>query len=116
MSAMNSMTRLSSLSAPRQALVRLLQSVNFRYIEGLEIRGGDPVFSPAPVVFVEVKLDAANEPRAEAGLSDFDLALEISRLMATLDELRTGTVQRIDVRYGIPRRALIERPIQGVRR
>ncbi len=116
MALMNCVTRLSNLSAPRQALVRLLQSVNFGYVEGLEIRGGEPVFSPAPVVFVEVKLDAANEPRAEAKLADFELPSEVSRLMATLDELGAGTVERIDVRYGIPRRALIERPIQGVRR
>ena len=33
-------TRYSQLSAPRQVLVRLLQSVNFGYVEGLEVRGG----------------------------------------------------------------------------
>jgi len=36
--------------------------------------------------------------------------------MVELDQLRDGTIERIDVRYGIPRRAVLERPIEGVRR
>jgi hypothetical protein len=108
--------RLSQLSAPRQALVRLLQSVNFGYLEGLEVRGDEPVFNPAPAVFVEVKLDTGNIPRPEMDLTDFELGNEVIRLMEELDELGDGNIERIDVRYGIPRRALIERPIQGVRR
>jgi hypothetical protein len=49
-------------------------------------------------------------------LTDFELGDEVIRLMQELDELGDGNIERIDVRYGIPRRALIERPIQGVRR
>jgi hypothetical protein len=108
--------RFSQLSAPRQALVRLLQSVNFGYLEGIEVRGCEPVFNPAPKVFVEVKLDTVSEPRPEMDLMDFELGHEVIRLVEQFDELGNGNIERIDVRYGIPRRALIERPIQGVRR
>ncbi len=108
--------RFPHLSAPRQALVRLLQSTNFGYIEGLEVRGGEPVFDPAPIVFQEVKLDSANQPTPEADLPDFELRTEVIRLMDELDQLRDGVIERIDVRYGLPRRAVIERPIKGVRR
>lgn len=114
--AMERTFRFSQLSAPRQALVRLFQSINFGYVEGLDVRGGEPVFSPAPTVFVEVKLDAANEPRPEVALADFELGAEVTRLVKQLDALGDGFIARIDVRYGIPRRALIERPIRGVRR
>jgi len=113
---MNQTIRFSQLSAPRQALVRLFQSINFGYVESLDVRGGEPVFGPAPTVFVEVKLDAANEPRPEVDLPDFELGTEITRLVAQLDELGDGFIERIDVRHGIPRRALIERPIQGALR
>ena len=109
-------TRFSQLSAPRQALVRLLQSVNFGFIEGLEVRGGEPMFSPAPNVIVEVKLDTPDEPRPEADLSDFELRAEFARLMEQLDSFGDGSIHRIDIRYGVPRRALIERPIREVRR
>jgi hypothetical protein len=108
--------RFSQLSAPRQALVRLLQSINFGHVQGLEIRDGQPVFSPSPTVFVEVKLDAENEPRPESDYADFELRSEIIRLFVQFDELRCGLIDRIDVRYGVPRRAVIERPLQGVRR
>ena len=116
MPAMKHATRFSQLSASRQALVRLLQSVNFGFIEGLEVRGGEPMFSPAPTVVVEVKLDAPNDPRTEADLADYELRAELVRLMEQLDSLGDGSIDRIDVRFGVPRRALIERPIREVRR
>lgn len=109
-------TWFSQLSAPRQALVRLLQSVNFGHIDALEVRGGEPTFNPAPTVIVEVKLDAPNEPRPEAKYADFELRAELVLLMEQFDLLHNGCVDRIDVRFGVPRRVLIERPIREVRR
>lgn len=108
--------RLTQLSAPRQALVRLLQSINFGRVEGLEIRNGEPQFNPAPAVFVEVKLDVESHPRPELDVTDFELRIEVARLVEQLEELGSGSIERIDVRYGIPRRIVMERPIQGVRR
>ncbi len=114
---MNRTTQFSRLSAGRQALVRLFESTVFGYIEGLEIRGGEPVFNPAPIVFQEVKLDVVSEPPARlSDLPDFELRTELIRLMDELDRLRDGVIERIDIRYGVPRRALVERPIEGVRR
>jgi hypothetical protein len=49
-------------------------------------------------------------------LADYDLRSEIVRLMDQLDVVRDGWVHRIDVRFGIPRRVLIERARQEVRR
>ena len=112
---MKRVTRFSQLSAPRQALVRLLQSVNFGFISDLEIRGGEPVFSPAPTLIVEVKLEAENDPREESNSPDFELRAELVRLMEQFDLLQNGGVDRIDVRFGVPRRALIERPFREVR-
>ncbi|MBM3749335.1 MAG: hypothetical protein FJW34_26545 [Acidobacteria bacterium] len=109
-------THFSHLSGPRQALLRLFQAVNFGYVEGLEIRGGEPVFSPPPVVFVELKLDADDSPRQEASLAEFAVRAEVVRLMDALERLGDGTVERIDIRYGIPRRVLIERGLPEVTR
>ena len=113
---MHQAQRFSHLSPLRQVLVRLLQSINFGHVDGLEVRGGEPVFSPAPMVFVEIKLDFAADPRPEIDLTDFELRDEVIRLMDQLDQLGDGSIERIDVRHGVPRRVLIERPIQGVRR
>lgn len=106
---MAAVDQLTELSAPRQALVRLFQSLNFGQIIGLMIRDGDPVFHPEPTVLLDVKLDADEGERPEAALDDFTLRDEIRRLLAHLDQLQNGTVERIEVRYGVPRRVIIAR-------
>jgi hypothetical protein len=99
--------RLSDLSTPRQRLVRLCQATNYGYIQGLEVKGSEPIFHPEPLVRVEVKLDLDDDPRAEVDLADFALADEICRLMTRLDELANGTIERIEIRAGIPRRLVL---------
>lgn len=106
---MVALDRLAQLSAPRQALVRLFQSVNFGQIIGLTIRNGEPVFHPEPTVLLDVKLDADEVERPEADLADFTLRTEVRRLLAHLDQLQNGAVERIEVRSGVPRRVIIER-------
>lgn len=100
--------RLSELSAPRQALVRLCQSIDFGQIVGLQVHDGEPVFSPAPTIVLDVKLDAAPQGRPESELEDFALRDEVCRLLAQIDAMKEGRVDRIEVRAGIPRRIAIE--------
>lgn len=64
---------LQDLSAPSQRLLRLFQTINFGRVEELEIRNGEPRFSPAPRVLVELKLDREDGPRAERQLGQFQL-------------------------------------------
>ena len=109
-------TRLLQLSAPKQALVRLCQRINFGRIEGLEIRRGEPVFNPAPQVFLDVRLDTEEAARFEQELPDFALPEEICRLMARLDAMGDGTIERIEVRAGIARRLIFEAANPEVRR
>ena len=103
--------RLSELSAPRQALVRLCQSVNFGQIRGLAVRDSDPVFSPPPEVLFEVKLNSDMVSRAEIGLPDFVLPAEVCRLMERLDYLKTASIERVEVRDGVPRRVIFKAPL-----
>jgi hypothetical protein len=102
------MTRLLQLSAPRQALVRLCQTINRGSIEGLEVRQSEPVFDPFPVTLKDVKLDKIEEPRPELALADFVLSSEVSRMLDLLDEMKCGAIRLIEVREGIPRRMLLE--------
>jgi hypothetical protein len=116
MTAMAQTMRFTKLSAPRQALVRLFQSINFGQVDSLEVRAAEPIFNPPPTVLVEVKLDTENDPRPELELTDFEVGKEVTRLLDQLDLLGDGSIDRIDVRHGLPRRAVIERPIREVRR
>jgi hypothetical protein len=96
--------RFSQLSPSRQTLVRLCQSLNFGLIRCIHVRDASPVFDPMPVVLIDARLDADEKPRPEVELTDFVLRDEVCRLMARLDELKNGTIDRIEVRAGVPRR------------
>ena len=68
---MNELTAKSSLSDPQRRLVELMQTLNFGRIEDLIIRGGEPVFDPAPRVIQKVKIGGENGPRTELTCADF---------------------------------------------
>lgn len=99
--------RYSQLSLARQALVRLCQGVNFGQIRDIRLQDGDPVLTSACVLAHE-RLDRPAEPRPEIGLNDFVLCEEWCRLVARLDQIRDGTIKRIEVLAGIPRRIVFE--------
>ena len=102
------MLRFSDLSSSRKALVRLFQKLNFGQIQNLSLRNGEPVFALPPLVLFDIKLDNDEGPRPELNLADFALCDEIRRLVARLDELNNGRIERIEVRGGLPRRVVIE--------
>lgn len=112
---MTKFTRLSQLSGPRQALVRLCQALNFGSVYSLDVRGGDPVFESTPLVLYDLKLDVDESPRPEMAIGDFELSMEVRRLLAKLDEVQDGWIERIEVRAGIPRRMAIEAFHDGAR-
>ena len=105
--------RFAQLSPARQALVRLLQTVNYGEIQGVGVRDGNPIFDPAPAVVINAKLYRDDGPRPELALADFALRDDVRRLMARLDDLKNGTIQCIEVRAGIPREVVLESRLTG---
>jgi hypothetical protein len=98
----------ADLSPAWQRLLRLFQTINFGRIEELEIRNGEPVFSPEPRVFLELKLDAADGPRPERRLDRFELRSQVERFIGQVARMKDGTVERVEVRHGLPFRMVIE--------
>jgi len=113
--ARNQMTpktlRFAQLSPARQQLVRICQTVNYGQINVLLVRDGEPIYEPPPVVVIDAKLFRDDGPRPELGLADFELRDDVRRLMARLDEMREGMIERIEVRAGMPRRVLFRTTI-----
>jgi hypothetical protein len=106
---------LSDLSSARQALVRLCQTIDHGQILDLHIGAdGEPSFSPEPQVIVEIKLDGNSTPRADTMLADFVLRNEVVRLLDHIDTIRTGRIQKIEVRAGLPKRVLIQASLREV--
>jgi len=106
--------RFSHLSPPRQALVRLCQSINYGYIEELPVTNREPVLAgDGPVSLADIQLDAEEQPRPELAIADFILCAEVCRLMSLLDRVGNGGISKIEVRAGIPRRILLESRLVG---
>lgn len=95
--------RKKALSPARRQLVGLMQRVNFGRIEGLILRGGEPVFDGTPPrVVLEVKLASENGPRPEYAMADFALKAEVVDLFEHFDRLRDVQIEMLIVKHGLP--------------
>ncbi len=96
----------SSLSPARRSLVELMQRVNFGRIEGLVIRGGEPVLEDLGTrVVLEVKFGGENGPRPEAAAAaaaDFALKRQVVELFGHFDRLGDGRIEVLTVKHGLP--------------
>jgi len=105
--------RKRTLSPPRKRLVELMQRINFGRIEGLGVRGGEPVFGPPARVIRTWKSGGDNAARPQLQSADFGLKREVVEFFGHLDRLGDGVVRCVDIRYGLPVQAEIEEPNQA---
>jgi len=96
------------LSAGRRSLVETLQRINFGRIEGLVVRGGEPVLNPMPRIVHEFKFLADNGPRPESAKSDFLLKQQVVELFEHLDKIGDGVIHSLEVQHGLPFRMAVE--------
>src|SRR5450432_560251 len=87
--------RFSQLSRPGQGLIRLCQYVNFGSILNVKVADGEVIFEPPPEIIVDVRLDGDVSQRSELALPDFVLASEACRLLAQIESLKTGLIEKI---------------------
>jgi hypothetical protein len=91
------------VSPARQRLARLLSYVQFGRVQNLHVRGGEPVFDPAPLVIRTLKLTGRPAVRPEpAPDQDGYLPGEVVDLLEHLARMGDGLVQRIEVVHGLP--------------
>lgn len=107
------MVRLYELSHAGKRLVRLMQDIYFGYIEGLHVRNGEPVFIPLPRIVREIKLGGENGPRHEPKTGDFVLKAQVAALFEHFARLGNGTVDRIEIKHGIPFRMNVEEKLRA---
>ncbi|OWK39416.1 hypothetical protein [Fimbriiglobus ruber] len=77
-------------------------SLNFGRVEGLIVRGGDPVLSPRPCIVREFKFAGENSPRPEGGLATFALKKQHLDLFALLDSIGDGMIHVLTIKHGLP--------------
>jgi hypothetical protein len=108
-------TNFLQLSKPRQVLIRLCQRVSYGSILNVQVTDGDVSFDSPSEVVLDVKLDSDVTQRPELDLSDFALPVESCRLLAQIDSMKNGVVEKIVVHDGIPRRVVLRGPVPEVR-
>ncbi len=92
----------SSLSESRRRLVETLSQLNHGRIEGLNIKGGEPVFDPLPRIIAKMKMGGESGPRPEAELPDCWLKEPVISLLEIVERLGDGEIQVIEVKYALP--------------
>ena len=104
---MDQTLRFSKLSPARQALIRICQALNFGQIHGVRLQNGDPILESA-CMLADERLDIPEDVRPEIRSNDFVLCKEWCRLLARLDEIQDGMIERIEVRAAVPRRVVFK--------
>jgi hypothetical protein len=94
-------TAKSDLSEGQRRLVELLQRINFGRIEHLRVRGGLPLFEPAPRIIRTLKMGADNQPRSEAELQDFSLKRQTIEMLQVIADLGEGEILLIEAKNGL---------------
>lgn len=96
---------ISAISYPRRRLIELMQSIQFGRIDDLQIRSRQPVFEPMPTIHREFKFGSG------AGFSpvtkDFQLKRQVCELFEQLDLIGNGTIDRLEIKHGLPFRMII---------
>jgi len=92
----------ASLSPAWKHLVKLMQEINFGYIEEISIHDGKPVFDPPPRVIREVKFGGANGPHAMTSVEDFALKSQVRELFERILALGNGIILALEVKNGLP--------------
>jgi hypothetical protein len=103
------------LSKPRQILIRLCQRVSYGAILNVQVTDGEVCFDAPPDVSIDVRLDGDTPKRHELDLTDFALPVESCRLLAQIDSVRNGVIEKIVVHDGIPRRVVLRGAFPEVR-
>lgn len=99
-----------NLSAPRIRLVEKMQEVNYGKIHHLQVRDGEPVFTPMTRVERQIKFGGDNRPRPECALDDFILKGQVVELFDAFARLGDGTIKQLEIKGGLPFGMTVDEP------
>ena len=94
--------RFLELTPPHQALMRLLQRVDFGSVSFVVRSGAPDLKSPHRVVRTLKLGGSGPRPRPETTITDFELRREHTALLAQLAALADGTRVKVKVAHGLP--------------
>lgn len=86
----------------------MIQRVWFGRIEALHVRDGEPLLDPPPRRIFEIKFGGKNGPVELPLKPEYVSTNQVRDLLRFLDNLKDGTVERIEVQNGLPFRTTQE--------
>jgi hypothetical protein len=86
-----------------------MQQLGFGRVEYLQIRGGELVLDPWPVMVRDVKF-AAGQYTGKPAESSSDLRPQVAEFFAYVREAESGEIRELEVRHGLPFSMEIELP------
>ena len=100
---------LQDLLPTEAAFLAAMQRLGFGRFEYLQIRGGELVLDPWPVMVRDVKF-AAGQPTGKPAESNSDLRPQVAEFFAYVREAESGEIRELEVRHGLPFSMEIELP------
>ena len=91
-----------SLSPNLRHLFDRMWHLGFGTIRGLNIRAGDPLLDPPPLVIRTIRLADAGPPNQASAVSDFALKREQIAFQRQLAAIDAGVIDVIKVHDGLP--------------
>lgn len=96
-----------SLSHSERYLLQLMQEIHYGRIEGLVIRGGEPVIEQNTKVLKDIKLDLRANRRPIIVDRDYQDKAQVMEMLRQFHRLGDGVVQTLEVHNGLPFRMQI---------
>jgi len=90
------------LTAGQRGLVQVMREHQFGRIENLRIEGGQPLLRPDTKIVRVARISGAADAPEVADKGAFELKAAVRDLFGQLEKLNSGTVLRLEFRYGIP--------------
>lgn len=92
---------LQDLLPTEAAFLAAMQRLGFGRFEYLQIRGGELVLDPWPVMVRDVKF-AASQHTGKPAESNSDLRPQVAEFFAYVREVDSGEIRELEVRHGLP--------------
>lgn len=98
---MNAPTTLRDLLQSEVEFLATIQNLGFGLFERLQIRSGELVLSPPPIMVRHVKFGSPAAPGKTSG-GGSELRQQLAEFFAYVREIEAGEIRTLEIRHGLP--------------
>lgn len=99
--------KLLHITKSQQTLLQLMQDIHYGRIEGLIVRGGEPIIEPNTKVLKDIKLDLHAKRKTIIIDRSYQDKAQVMEMLRQFRRLGDGVVQTLEVHNGLPFRMQI---------